>query len=60
MILGLKCYTESIYIDIMLEQNKIAEHIHNTFTVPCKKSKLVSLISSIMKNIYLHLNLDLH
>ena len=27
------------------------EHIHNTFTVPCEKSKTVSFASSIMKNI---------
>ena len=38
-ILCLKCYIESFYIDIILEQNKIVEHIHNTFTVPCEKSK---------------------
>ena len=27
------------------------EHIHNTLTVPCEKSKMVSFASSIMKNI---------
>ena len=27
------------------------EHIHNTFTVPCENSKMVSFASSIMKNI---------
>ena len=27
------------------------EHIHNTFTVPCEKSKTVSFASSMMKNI---------
>ena len=27
------------------------EHIHNTFTVPCRKSKMVSFASSILKNI---------
>ena len=27
------------------------EHIHNTFTVPCEKSKMISFASSIMKNI---------
>ena len=50
-ILCLKYYIESFYIDIILEQNKIVEHIHNTFTVPCEKSKMVSFASSIMKNI---------
>ena len=35
----------------MLEQNKIVEHIHNIFTVPCEKSKMVSFTSSIMKNV---------
>ena len=37
----------------MLEQNKIVEHIHNTFKVPCEKSKIVSFTSSIIKNINL-------
>ena len=37
--------------NIILEQNKIVEHIHNIFTVPCKKYKMVSFDSSIMKNI---------
>ena len=58
-LLCLKCYIESFYIDIILEQNKIVEDavaksyndIHNTFTVPCEKSKMVSFTSSIMKNI---------
>ena len=27
------------------------EHIYNTLTVPCEKSKMVSFASSIMKNI---------
>ena len=27
------------------------EHIHNTFTVPCEKSKMISFASSIMENI---------
>ena len=27
------------------------EHIHNNFTVPCEKSKIVSFASLIMKNI---------
>ena len=27
------------------------EHIHNTLTVPCEKSKMVSFASLIMKNI---------
>ena len=34
-----------------IEQNKIVEHIHNTFTAPCEKSKMVSFASSIMKSI---------
>ena len=28
------------------------EHIHNTFTVSCKKSKMVSFASSVMKNVF--------
>ena len=44
-------YIESFYIDVILEQNKILEHIYNTLTVPCEKSKVVSLAHSIMKNI---------
>ena len=40
-----------IYIDIILEENKIMEDIHNTLTVPCEKSRMVSFASSIMKNI---------
>ena len=52
-------FEESFYIDIILEQNKIVEQavaksyddIHNTFTVPCEKSKMVSFASSIMKQI---------
>ena len=49
-ILRLKCYIESFYIDIILEQNKIVEHIHNNnYTVFCGKSKMVSFASSIMK-----------
>ena len=43
--------TKSFYIDIMLKQNKIVEHSHNTFTVPCEKSKMIFFASSIMKNI---------
>ena len=39
------------YIYIILKQNKTMEHIHNTFTVPCEKSKMVSFVSSLMKNI---------
>ena len=27
------------------------EPVHNTFTVPCKKYKMVSFASSVMKNI---------
>ena len=41
----------SLYIDIILEQNKIVEHIHNTLTVPCEKSQMGSFASSLMKNI---------
>ena len=33
-----------------MEQNKTVEHIDNTFTVPCEKSKMVSFAFSIMKN----------
>ena len=33
-----------------MEQNKIVEQIHNTFTAPCKKPKMTSFASSIMKN----------
>ena len=47
----LKFYIESFYIDIILKQNKIVEVIHNTLTVPCEKSKMVSFDSLIMKNI---------
>ena len=50
-ILSLKCYINSFYTDIILKQKKIVEHIHNTFTVPCEKSKIVSFASSIIKNI---------
>ena len=50
-ILRLKCYIGSFCSDIILEQNKIVEHIHNTFTVPCEKYKMVSFASSIMKSI---------
>ena len=50
-LLIIKRYIESFYIDIILEQNKVADHIHNNFTVPCEKSKIVSFASSIMKNI---------
>ena len=35
----------------MLKQNKVAEPIHHTSTVPCKTSEIVCLPSSIMKNI---------
>ena len=38
-------------LTFILEQNKIAEYIHNTLSVPCKKSKMVSFASSIIKNI---------
>ena len=31
--------------------NKFAEQTYNTFTVPCEKSRTVSLTSSITKNI---------
>ena len=47
----MKCYTESFYIDIILKQNKIVEHIHNISTVACEKSKIVSFASLTMKNI---------
>ena len=50
-IFRFKCYIDSFYIDITLEQNKIMEYIHNTFTVPCEKSQMVSFASIIMKNI---------
>lgn len=32
--------------------NKLAELIYNIFTVPCEKSRIVSLTSSMMKNIF--------
>ena len=51
--LCLKCYIESFYFDIILEQNKIVEYIHNTFTVSWEKPKIVSFTSSIMKNVNL-------
>ena len=41
--LHLNYYNESFSIDILVEQNKIVEHIHNTFTVPFEKFKTVSL-----------------
>ena len=50
-IFRLKFHIGSFYIDTILEQNKIVEHIHNTFIVPCKKSKMVSYASSIMISI---------
>ena len=37
----------------IFEQNKIVEHMHNTFTVLCEKSKMVSFTFPIMKNINL-------
>ena len=46
-----KYYIESFYIDVILEQDKIVEHIDISLTVPCEKSKMVSFASSIMKNI---------
>ena len=49
--LCLKCYNESIYIDIILDQTKIVEPIHNNLTVVFEKFKMVSLASSIMKDI---------
>ena len=65
-MLRLMCYIETFYTDIILKQNKIVEHavaksydnIHNTLTVPCEKSKIVSLASSVMKALiyyYYHL-----
>ena len=49
------CYIEPFYIDFTSEQNKTVEHavaksyddIHDTFTVPCEKSKMVSFASSV-------------
>ena len=35
----------------MLKQNKNVEHIDNTLTVPCEKSKRVFFTSSIIQNI---------
>ena len=49
-ILHLKWCNESFYTYILSKQNKIVEHIPNSFTVPCEKSKIVSLPFSIMKN----------
>ena len=46
------CYNESFYIDIILDQNKTVEPIHNTLTVVFEKFKMVSLASSIMKDIF--------
>ena len=42
-MLRLKCYIDSFCIDIILEQNKIVEHVYKT--VPCGKSKMVSFAS---------------
>ena len=39
----------------MLELNEIVEHIHNTFTNPREKRKMVSFSSTIMKNILMKL-----
>ena len=41
------------YFILILYQNKkiIVEHIHNTLTVPCEKSKTVFFASSIIKYI---------
>ena len=36
---------------LYIEQNKNVEHIHNTFTILCEKSKTVYFASSVMKNI---------
>ena len=50
-ILHLKCYTESFFLDTVLEQKgKIVEHIHKNFTVPFEESKMVYLTSLIMKH----------
>ena len=38
--LHLNYYNECFSIDILVEQNKIVEHILNTFTVPLKSLKL--------------------
>ena len=40
-----------ISIDILVEQNKIVEHILNTFTVPFEKFKTVSLPSIMKKTV---------
>ena len=39
----------------ILEQYEIVEYINNTFTSPCKKCKMVSFSSTIMKNILMKL-----
>ena len=36
---------------LYIEQNKSVEHIHNTFTILCEKSKTVYFTSSVMENI---------
>ena len=49
------CYIEPFYIGFTSEQNKTVEHavaksyddIHDIFTVPCEKSKMVSFASSV-------------
>ena len=45
------CYIESPYINIILKQNKLVEHIRSTLIAPCEKFKMVSFASSMMKSI---------
>ena len=49
--LHLNYYNEYFSIDILVEQNKIVEHILNTFTVPFEKFKTVSLPSIMKKTV---------
>ena len=46
-ILNLNCCIESFYIDIMLKKKKV----YNTITIPCEKSKIVSIAFLVMKSI---------
>ena len=48
--LHLKCYNESHYIGIALEQNKIT--ILSQFPVKLQNQKMVSFATSVMKNIF--------
>ena len=47
----MKSCNESFCIDIILKQNKTVEHVANTFTVSCEKSKAISFASSKIKNV---------